>query len=335
MIIRFETPFTQTGPGKVRRLTVNIRLVCFCRGSVNKCGQSFSSFNNFMELNPENNMKKFPSKRVVITGAGSGLGRTLAIDFSKRGWRVGVSDIIIKRAEETVEMVNAKGGQGLSFHCDVAKWDQVSSMAEAVVSEWGGVDIVVNNAGVPAIGVMEKISLEDWQWIIDINLMGVIHGCKAFIPIFKKQGAGHIVNIASSAGIASLAEMAPYNVTKAGVISLSETLKMELFGENIGVTVVCPTFFKTNLMDQARYTDQSQLDRADALFEKAKSTAEDVSLHIIRCIEKNRLYALTQIDARLTWKMKRYFPEKFFQLMGFLFSRGYMDKFLGIQPKEK
>jgi len=280
-------------------------------------------------------MKKFPNKRIVITGAGSGLGRTLAVDFSKRGWRIGVSDIIMERAEETVDMVNAAGGRGLAFHCDVTKWDQVSSMADAVVSEWEGVDIVVNNAGVPGVGVMEKISLEDWQWIIDINLMGVVHGCKAFIPIFKKQGSGHIVNIASSAGIVSLSEMGPYNVTKAGVISLSETLKMELFGDNIGVTVVCPTFFKTNLMDQARYTDQSQLDRAAAFFEKSKSTAEDVSLHIIRCIEKNRLYTLTQMDARLGWKMKRYFPELFFRLMGFLFSRGYMDKFLGVPPKEK
>lgn len=280
-------------------------------------------------------MKKFPNKRVVITGAGSGLGRTLAIDFSKRGWRVGVSDILMKRAEETVDMVNAVGGRGMAFQCDVAQWDQVSSMAQAVVSAWEGVDIVVNNAGIVSVGVMEKIPLEDWQWIIGINLMGVIHGCKAFVPIFKKQGAGHIVNIASSAGIASLSEMAPYNVTKAGVISLSETLKMELFGDNIGVTVVCPTFFKTNLMDQARHTDPSQLDRAEALFDKSKTTAEDVSRHIIRCIEKNRLYVLTQIDARLTWKMKRYFPELFFRLMGFLFSRGYIDKFLGVQQEEK
>jgi NAD(P)-dependent dehydrogenase (short-subunit alcohol dehydrogenase family) len=288
-----------------------------------------------MELNPENDMKKFPNKRVVITGAGSGLGRTLAVHFAKRGWRVGVSDIIMERAEETVGMVNAEGGRGLAFHCDVAKWDQVSSMAETVVSQWKGVDIVVNNAGIVSVGVMEKISLEDWQWIIGINLMGVVNGCKAFIPIFKKQGAGHIVNIASAAGIASLSEMAPYNVTKAGVISLSETLKMELFGDNIGVTVACPTFFKTNLMNQARCTDQSQLDRAAALFEKSKTTAEDVSLHIIRCIEKNRLYSLTQLDARLAWKMKRYFPELFFRLMGFLFSRGYMDKFLGVNSEEK
>lgn len=280
-------------------------------------------------------MKKFPNKRVVITGAGSGLGRTLAIDFSKQGWRVGVSDILMERAEETVDMVNAEGGRGMAFQCDVAQWDQVSSMAQAVVSAWEGVDIVVNNAGIVSVGVMEKIPLEDWQWIIGINLMGVIHGCKAFVPIFKKQGAGHIVNIASSAGIASLSEMAPYNVTKAGVISLSETLKMELFGDNIGVTVVCPTFFKTNLMDQARYTDRSQLDRAAAQFDKSKTTAEDVSRHIIRSIEKNRLYVLTQIDARLVWKMKRYFPELFFRLMGFLFSRGYIDKSLGVQRKEK
>jgi len=278
-------------------------------------------------------MKKFPEKRIVITGAGSGLGRALAVDFARLGWKIGVSDINKERAEQTADMVNEAGGNGLVFQCDVADWDQVSSMAKSVVQVWKGADVVVNNAGVPAIGILEKIPLEDWRWVIDINLMGVVHGCKAFIPIFKSQGAGHIVNIASSAGIASLSEMAPYNVTKAGVISLSETLKMELYGENIGVSVVCPTYFKTNLMEKVRCTDQTQLNRAEALFEKSKTTAEDISRHIIRSIEKNRLYVLTQKDARFVWKMKRYFPERFFRWMGFLSSRGYMDKFLGIQPE--
>jgi NAD(P)-dependent dehydrogenase (short-subunit alcohol dehydrogenase family) len=248
----------------------------------------------------------------------------LAVDFAKRGWRVGVSDIIMGHAEETEGMVNAAGGHGQAFQCDVAKWDQVSSMAEAVVSKWGGVDIVVNNAGVSVIGFMETIPLENWQWIIDINLMGVVHGCKAFIPVFKKQGAGHIVNIASIAGFASTAALAPYNVTKAGVMSLSETLKMELLGDNIGVTVVCPSLFKSNLMDRQRFTDQSLQDRGIAFFETAKFTAEGVSRHIIRCIEKNRLYALPQKDARLVWKMKRYSPKLFIRLIYFLLSRGYL-----------
>jgi short-subunit dehydrogenase len=193
------------------------------------------------------------------------------------------------------------------------------------------VDIIINNAGVPCVGRMEQIPIEDWHWAININLMGVVHGCKAFIPIFKRQGIGHIVNVASSAGIVSLAEMSPYNVTKAGVIALSETLRQELAGDHIGVTVVCPTFFKTNLMDQCRYTDQHQLDMSKAFFEKSLCTAEDVSRHIMKSIKKNRLYVLTQIDARIGWKMKRYFPEKFFRFMGFIYSKGYLDKVMGVK----
>ena len=158
-------------------------------------------------------MKLFPEKRVVITGAGSGLGRALAVEFAKKEWKVLVSDVNMDGAEETVKQVNDAGGQGFAIPCDVTQWEQVEKLADSAVSKWGGVDIIVNNAGVLNVGPMEKIRLEDWRWIIDINLMGVIHGCKAFIPVFKKQGSGHIVNIASAAGFSALAEMGPYNVT--------------------------------------------------------------------------------------------------------------------------
>ena len=149
--------------------------------------------------------------------------------------------------------------------------------------------------------------------------------------MFKKQGVGHIVNIASAAGIVSLAEMGPYNVTKAGVISLSETLRMELSGTKIGVTVVCPTFFKTNLMDQFRCTDKKQIARAQGLFKFSLGTANSISRHIIRSIKRNRLYVVTQVDAKLYWKMKRYMPQSFFTLMGYVYKSGLLDKVLGVK----
>ncbi len=275
--------------------------------------------------------KKYPNKRVVITGAGSGLGRTLALKFARLGWKILISDLFIERAMETEEMVKEAGGQGLSVGCDVTKWEDVLNLAQTAEKEWGGADIIINNAGVPGVGIMEDIPIEDWRWIIDINLMGVIYGCKAFLPMFKRQGSGHIVNTASAAGIVSLAEMGPYNVTKAGVISLSETLRMELAGKKIGVTVVCPTFFKTNLMDQARYTDEKQLARAQGFFKFALGTSNSVSRHIMRSIKKNRLYVVTQIDAKLYWKMKRYIPYIYFKLMGFVYSSGLLDKVLGVK----
>lgn len=275
-------------------------------------------------------MKRFPRKRIIITGAGSGLGKTLALDFAKLGWNVAVSDIHTQRAKETLRQVEDAGGTGIALHCDVARWEDVKKLADTVADQWGGADIIVNNAGVPVVGFVEKIPVKDWRWIISINLMGVVHGCKAFIPIFQRQGAGHIVNIASSAGIVSLAEMAPYNVTKAGVISLSETLRAELSGRNIGVTVVCPTFFKTNLMEQARYTDDHQIKMAKAFFEKSMCTVQDVSRHIIRSVKKNRLYVLTQIDAKIYWRFKRFFPQLFHEFIGLVYRKKFLDKSLGI-----
>lgn len=275
-------------------------------------------------------MKKFPEKRVVITGAGGGLGRALAIEFAKLHWKVLVTDVNMEGAANTVQLVNDAGGQGFAVECDVTKWEQMQKIADIAVSKWGGADIIVNNAGVLSIGQMENIKLEDWHWIMDINLLGVIHGCKAFIPLFKNQGRGHIVNVASSAAFVSMAEMAPYNVTKAGVMSLSETLRSELTYQNIGVSIVCPTFFKTNLMDHMRATDKKSCDRMDAFFRKSFSTAEAVSRHIIQSVKRNKMYVITQPDARFWYFFKRHFPNVYLRFQSFVLYRGILDKALGV-----
>jgi len=278
-------------------------------------------------------MNRFKKKIVVITGAGSGLGRRLALDFSKLGWRVVVSDINLKRAEETVRLMNGNG-QGLVVRCDVTKPEDVQAMADNVLATWGGADILINNAGVPVVGFMEKITLDDWKFEIDVMLMSVVYGCKTFIPIFKKQGWGHIVNVASSAGIVSLPEMSPYNATKAGVIALSETIRVELRGHNIGVTVVCPTFFKSNLLDQFRVTDERQLRMADSFFNRFSfGTAEGISAATLKAIKKNKLYVLPQPDAKLFWFMKRTMPNAFHNAQAFSYARGITDKIMGIKQK--
>ena len=276
-------------------------------------------------------MKKFPNKRVVITGAGSGLGRALSLEFAKKGWNIMVADINMDWANESVKLINEAGGKGLAVHCDVTKWEQVKSLADTVMARWGGVDIIVNNAGVPVVGVMEDVPLEDWRFIIDVNLMSAIYGCKAFIPLFKKQGYGHIVNTASAAGFLSLATMGPYNVTKAGVIGLSETLRMELVSHNIGVTVVCPTFFKTNFLDKLRCTDKKFIDRGNAFFKWSLGTSEGISRHIMRSIKRNRMYVITQPDAKVGWFSKRHTPNLYLKIMGFLFGREVIYKILGVK----
>lgn len=275
-------------------------------------------------------MKKFPQKRIMITGAGSGLGRAIALAFARMGWRICVSDIDGDRAGETLDLVKKNGGKGVTFLCDVTKPDHIENLGAHLKETWGGVDVVVNNAGVAAAGFMEKIPLETWEWIMALNLKSVIYGCRTFIPILAEQGGGHIVNVASNAGIASLPEMSCYNVTKAGVISLSETLRAELKPKNIGVSVITPTFFKTNLMDQFTSTDERQKKLADAFFAKAGTSAEDVARHVVKVVKKNKLYAITQLDGKLAWLSKRLTPETYFNVLGWGYKKGIMDKFLGL-----
>ena len=276
-------------------------------------------------------MNRFKTKTVVITGAGSGFGRGLALDFARLGWKVAASDIDMTRAEETVRLVNNAGGQGLAIKCDVTNHQDVQNMSVTVLKVWGGVDIIINNAGVPVVGIMEEVSLEDWRFEIDIMLMSVIYGCRAFIPVMKKQGRGHIVNVASSAGIVSLPEMGPYNITKAGVISLSETLRSELKKHNIGVTVVCPTFFKTNLLDHIHVSNEHQMKMAQAFFNKfASGTVESISKSTMKAIRANRLYVLPQANSKLLWMIKRIMPQTFNSINAYVEANGLLDKMLGI-----
>jgi NAD(P)-dependent dehydrogenase (short-subunit alcohol dehydrogenase family) len=268
-------------------------------------------------------MKRLKGKRAAITGAGSGLGRALSLELAKQGWRILVTDIQEKRAQETLHLVTQAGGTGDALYCDVTAKNQVAAMADKMFCEWGGVDLLINNAGVSMAGFVGKSPLENWQWIVDIDLLGVIYGCHFFIPHMKKMGAGHIVNIASNAGIASLPEMAAYNVTKAGVISLSETLRSELAPYNIGVTAVCPSFFTSNLLENFRYDTEEQYRIAEKLFNWWFSMdSHVVARRVLRAVQKNKLYVLPQIDAKFVWYAKRFFPSAYFAVISFCYRRG-------------
>lgn len=257
-------------------------------------------------------MKKLDGKRAVITGAASGLGRALAVGLARRGCRVGVVDIDPEGAEETLGMVQAAGGSGEIYELDVRVAMDWEAMAEHFFSSWGGVDLLVNNAGVVSTGYVGDIPLEDWEWIFSVNFWGMLYGCHFFLLRMKEQGHGHILNVASAAGILNLLEMAPYNATKAAVISLSETLREELAPDGIGVTVLCPMFFNTNLLSTMRYTDEFEPEFARTTFEHARMTADEVAEAAIRAVEKGKLYCVPQFSGRFLWAIKRFSPG-FFQ----------------------
>ncbi len=273
-------------------------------------------------------MKKIEGKRAVITGAASGLGRSLALELARMKCRIGVLDIDAEGARETLRMVESAGGEGETYELDVRIPEGWEAMAAHFFDTWGGVDLLVNNAGVAAVGIVGDIPLEDWEWIFSINFWGMLYGCHTFIPRMKAQGCGHIVNVASAGGLLSSSEMAPYNTTKAAVISLSETLRVETAPYNIGITVACPMFFNTNLLHTMRYTDEWSYEFGVCTFENAKMTSDEVARRIIRAVERDKLYAVPQFSGKLNWLNKRLFPGAYYELFRSLNRMGRLRPFL-------
>lgn len=257
----------------------------------------------------------------VITGAGSGIGAAFAIELARRGGRVVCSDIDEKAAQATAEAVTAAGGRALALHCDVSRIDDVRALAERAQDWFGGPPtLVVNNAGVGAGGMpVGEISLDDWAWVLGINLWGPIHGCHVFAPILREAGGDDhprgIINVASAAAFAAAPGMAAYNVSKAGVLSLSETLAAELAGTGVNVTVLCPTFVKTNIVGAGRITSQStQL--ADQLMRWTGFSPQRVARMCLDTHDRGGLYCMPQPDARIGWGIKRFTPTVYTRAAG-------------------
>jgi NAD(P)-dependent dehydrogenase (short-subunit alcohol dehydrogenase family) len=253
--------------------------------------------------------------RAVVTGAGSGLGRALCLELARRRARVVVSDVNEASARETARLVEEAGGEARVVPCDVTKPEQVDALARESETAFGGVDLMVNNAGVACAGEVGKLTLADWKHVLDVNLWGVIHGCHSFVPLLRKQGHGHILNIASAAGLLSAPYMAAYNVSKSAVVSLTETLLAELKPAGIGVTVACPTFFRTNIAAAARVSEGDEGQRlkklASKLVEGASVSPEVVAHALVRAVENDDLYVVPMADGRWAWRLKRLAPEAF------------------------
>jgi short-subunit dehydrogenase len=253
------------------------------------------------------------SPYAVITGAASGFGRALALLLAERGATLVLGDLDEAGLEETVELALARGARGAKrVHCDVTRLESVQALAGACEAE---VDLVVNNAGVSSGGAVGQAPLEDWRWTVEVNLFGVLHGCHVFVPILLAQGHGHILNMASAAGLLCPPRMGAYNVSKAGVVALSETLAGELEGTPVGVTVLCPTFFRTNICKNGRFPDERTRKTAEKLVRNGKS-AEEVALAALASVDKGRLYSVPMTDGRMFWRMKRLMPEGFRRTAG-------------------
>jgi NAD(P)-dependent dehydrogenase (short-subunit alcohol dehydrogenase family) len=245
-------------------------------------------------------MNDLSGKTAVVTGAGSGLGRAMALAFAREGMQLALCDVDEKGLAETTALLNAKP---LTRRVDVSKAAEVQAFADAVKEPW----LVCNNAGVSPLGAVWENTLEDWQWILNVNLWGVIHGVRAFVPKLVASNAGHVVNTASVAGLISPPGMGAYNVTKHAVVALSETLHQDLRerGAAVGVSVLCPAYVPTGISSSERNRPADlpagpkspETQAREAMMRKAvssgKLSADDVASAVVKAVKENRFYILT------------------------------------------
>lgn len=255
----------------------------------------------------------------VVTGAGSGIGRAFAVELARRGGRVICADRNLSTARESAELVRQAGGEGLDIECDVTELDQVQQLAKTGESWFGKpASLVINNAGIGAGGnVIGATSINDWNAAISVNLWGVIYGCETFVPRMRENRRCGVINVASAASFGAAPRMGAYNVSKAGVLALSETLAAELSGTDVNVTVLCPTFVKTNIVDNPQI-QESAARLAGTLMKWTGVSPESVARKTLDAHDRGQIYVVPQIDAKVLWQIKRTLPSTFTRALGLM-----------------
>lgn len=249
---------------------------------------------------------------MVITGAASGLGLALARHAAHQ-YNIAVLDVQQAAGEAAVHELTAKGYQAKFFDCNMTDAQTVQKTAEHVVNYFGQVDVLINNAGIASEGGVETSSLEQWQRVININLMGVVHGCRSFLPFLKQQPEAAIVNVASFAALALAPYMASYNVSKAGVVALSETLRCELANSHVHVAVACPAFFKTALTESMIDSNDKMKKRIEKWMQDSSFNADDVAQQILMAIEHKEFMVFSDKKTKNQWRLSRWMPNLFFR----------------------
>ena len=248
-------------------------------------------------------LEQLEGRVAVVTGAASGIGLAMATAFAAEGMKVVLSDIETGPLDAAVAALRAEGRDVIGVRADVASWPEVEALAEATVQAFGGVHVVCNNAGVVKRARTWALTLDDWHWVLGVDLWGVIHGVKAFVPQMLSQGeGGHVVNTASMVGLLPVKNLATYDAAKMAVVGLSEALAMELEEEDsaIGVSVLLPGFIATRITDSARNRPPVLGDAAEApavarttAGAEATMDAADVAAMVLDAVRTGEFWILT------------------------------------------
>jgi NAD(P)-dependent dehydrogenase (short-subunit alcohol dehydrogenase family) len=246
-----------------------------------------------------------PPKRVLITGAGSGLGQALAHRFAAAGAQVACVDIQAERTEATLAAL--KGSGHAAFVADVGDDASMQALADAVLAGWGAPDVLINNAGIASGGDVLEAPISEWRHLWEVNVLSVVRGTKLFLPAMLKRGSGHVVSTASFAGLAGAPGLMTYGVSKAAVVAFSEQLRAECQGTGIDVSVICPAFFKTNLMQSTVGTDKIK-HLGQKMMDRSPDSLDQVADRIFADINKRRFLIIPTRKEPMLWRIKRFFP---------------------------
>ncbi len=255
-------------------------------------------------------IKELRDKVVVVTGAGSGIGRATAHAFADEKARLVIADISKERLEEAEKEINAKGVQVSTFEIDVSDKTQVADLAQFTLDTYGRVDVIHNNAGIGWGGPLEVFPLENWEKIVGVNFWGVVYGVHYFLPHMIKQRSGHIVNTSSAAGYWGVTGLSAYTATKHAIVGLSDVLRAEVRRYNIGVSTICPGIIKTNIVHDGKQTllPTAKLDQKKmaAFYDRFGWSPDRVARAVIKAVKKNRGLVPAGPEAWLFWYAKRF-----------------------------
>ncbi|HPJ35478.1 MAG TPA: SDR family oxidoreductase [Spirochaetota bacterium] len=269
-------------------------------------------------------MSSFNGKTAVITGAASGIGRELALQMSREGAVIIAADYNKKNLDDTVKMVKGEGGTAFAYKVDISNNEQVVKFAGDVKKKHGGVDILINNAGVTLFGKFEELKFKDFEWIMNINLWGAIYMSKAFLPEIKEKKDSYLVNVASIFGVIGTGNQSAYCATKFGLRGFTEALQDEMHAFPVNVVSVLPGGIKTNIAKNARFIKNGSVmkdtEKLERRLEKiARTTAEKAAADIIEGMKKKKLRVRIGGDARFLDRLQRLMPVKYNRVVAKLF----------------